>query len=82
MEFHLETEVDSVNFCSHEVQTKDGKTFDYSKVIFSTGGVPKKLPMEGFKSLGNIFVLRGLDDVNAILNATGTNGKKIVVIGI
>lgn len=37
--------------------------------------------MEGFKTLGNVFVLRGVDDVQGILKATGENGKKIVVIG-
>ncbi|KAI5784646.1 hypothetical protein EDC01DRAFT_618353 [Geopyxis carbonaria] len=81
VEFHLETEVDSVNFDAYEVQTKDGKTFSYTTVIFATGGAPKSLPMEGFKSLGNIFVLRGLDDVKEILKATGENRKKIAVIG-
>lgn len=80
VEFHLETEVDSVDFKDHTVTTKDGRNWNYNKVIFATGGAPRSLPMEGFKKLGNIFVLRGIDDVQRILTQAG-EGKKAVVIG-
>ncbi|KAF8254155.1 hypothetical protein K440DRAFT_639920 [Wilcoxina mikolae CBS 423.85] len=81
VDFHLEKEVESVDFAGHKLKTKDGEEFSYDKVIFTTGGTPKRLPMQGFKSLGNIFVLRDVGDVQGILKAIGDNGKKIVVIG-
>jgi NADPH-dependent 2,4-dienoyl-CoA reductase/sulfur reductase-like enzyme len=81
VEFHLETEVVSVDFEGHRVKTKDGKDWDYSRVVFATGGNPRRLPMQGFKTLGNVFVLRGIDDVERILAAVGDNKKKIVIVG-
>jgi hypothetical protein len=81
IEFHLEKEVESVDFAGHKLKTKDGEEYEYDKVIFATGGTPKRLPMEGFQKLGNVLVLRDIGDVQQILKATGDNGKKIVVIG-
>ncbi|KAI5802440.1 hypothetical protein FPQ18DRAFT_383451 [Pyronema domesticum] len=75
------TEVESVDFAGHKLKTKDGQEYTYDKVIFATGGTPKKLPMDGFKKLNNIFVLRDLNNVQQILKAAGDNGKKIAVIG-
>lgn len=72
-----------MDFAGHKVKTKDGKEWAYNKIIFSTGGTPRKLPMHGFKTLGNVFVLRDLADVQSILNATGPDGgKNVVVIGV
>lgn len=79
VEFHLSTEVESVDLAAHSVKTKDGKEWKYSKVIFATGGTPRRLPMPGFKELGNIFTLRTIGDAEAILSAAGD--KDIVVIG-
>lgn len=49
-------------------------------MIFATGGTPRSLPMDGFKKLDNIFVLRGINDVQRILEQAG-EGKKAVIIG-
>jgi NADPH-dependent 2,4-dienoyl-CoA reductase/sulfur reductase-like enzyme len=81
VEFHLGVEVETVDFINHKLKTKDGKEWEYNKVIFATGGTPKRLPMTGFQTLGNVFDLRGVDDVRKILAAIGENRKKIVVIG-
>lgn len=37
--------------------------------------------MPGFKDLKGIFALRGIEDVQGINKAVGSNGKKIVVVG-
>ena len=75
-------EVTSVNFSSKSVSTASGKSYPYTKLILATGGTPKKLPLPGFKDLKNIFVLRKVQDVQAILAAVGeSKGKKIVVVG-
>ena len=82
VDFQLGQEAASVDFAAHTVTTKDGKSWPYTKVIFATGGTPRRLPMPGFKSLGNIFTLRSIDDVQEIVKVAGTDGgKKIVVIG-
>ncbi|KAF9886414.1 hypothetical protein FE257_011446 [Aspergillus nanangensis] len=74
-------EVTAVDFDKKAVTTKSGKSFPYTKLIMATGGVPRTLPLEGFKDLGNIFTLRSIPDVQNILAAVGDKNKKIVVIG-
>ncbi|KAJ9668451.1 Apoptosis-inducing factor 1 [Coniosporium apollinis] len=78
----IDDEVTSVDFGGKKVSTKSGKTYDYTKLVLSTGGSPKWLPIEGLKGdLGNVFVLRAIPHAQAILDAVGDNGKKVVVIG-
>ena len=79
-------EVTGVDFTAKKVTTKGGKEYPYTKLVLATGGTPKKLPLPGFKELGNIFVLRSTADVQAILAAAGEDekkgqGKLIVVVG-
>ena len=81
VDFHLTAEVSSINFQAHKIYTKTGGEFTYSKVLLCTGGTPRRLAMKGFKDLEDIFVLRGVDDVQRINSALGENGKKVVVIG-
>lgn len=74
-------EVTSVEFAQKSVVTKSGKSFPYTKLVLATGGVPRGLPIEGFKNLGNIFLLRFITDAQDIVKAVGEGKKKIVVIG-
>ncbi|KAG5288756.1 rhodocoxin reductase [Histoplasma capsulatum G186AR] len=75
-------EATSVDFTNKTIATKSGKSIPYTKLILATGGTPRHLPLPGFKELGNIFVLRTIQDVQAILAAVGSTKKKeIVVIG-
>ncbi|PYH90366.1 AIF-like mitochondrial oxidoreductase [Aspergillus ellipticus CBS 707.79] len=75
-------DVTGVDFGKKTVATKSGKSYPYTKLVLATGGVPRTLPLEGFKDLGNIFVLRTIPDVQAIHQALGEQkNKKIVVIG-
>ena len=72
----------SVDFNSKSVSTKAGKSYPYTKLVLAMGGTPKMLPLPGFKELNNIFLLRTINDVEAILNAVGEEkGKKVVIIG-
>lgn len=73
-------EVTSVEFEKKTVFTKSGKSHQYSKLILSTGGIPRRLPLAGFKDLGNIFVLRTVADVQDIHVALGEEKKKKIVI--
>ncbi|MCJ1419734.1 hypothetical protein MMC32_006090 [Xylographa parallela] len=74
-------EVTSVDFSKKAVSTKSGKSYPYTKLVLASGGTPKKLPLPGFKDLNKIFVLRTIQDVEAILSAVGDGKKKIVIIG-
>ncbi|ODH52341.1 hypothetical protein GX48_01404 [Paracoccidioides brasiliensis] len=75
-------EVTSVDFLNKTIATKSGKTVPYTKLILATGGTPRRLPLPGFKELDNVFTLRTVTDVQAILTAVGPNKKKnIVIIG-
>jgi NADPH-dependent 2,4-dienoyl-CoA reductase/sulfur reductase-like enzyme len=78
----VEDEVTGVDFAGKKVQTKAGKTFDYTKLVLSTGGTPRWLPLPGLEGdLENVFVLRTIPHVQGILDAVGDNGKKVVIVG-
>lgn len=77
----VEDEATDVDFSNKSVTTKGGAKHTYSKLILATGGTPRYLPLQGFKVLGNIFVLRTLHDAKNIVDAIGEKGKKIVIVG-
>ncbi|KAK0864556.1 Apoptosis-inducing factor 1 [Friedmanniomyces endolithicus] len=75
--------VTAVDFSAKKVSTESGKEYPYTKLILASGGVPSFLPIDGLKGdLGNVFLLRQLNDAQDIMKAAGSEGgKKIVVIG-
>lgn len=77
----VDDEVTGVNFADKTVSTKSGGTFAYGKLVLATGGTARVLPLQGFKVLGNIFTLRNIHDTKSIVDAIGSKGKKIVVVG-
>jgi NADPH-dependent 2,4-dienoyl-CoA reductase/sulfur reductase-like enzyme len=77
----VKDEVVGVDFATKTVSTSSGGKFAYSKLVLSTGGTPRVLPLQGFKVLGNIFTLRNVHDAKKIVDAIGEKGKKIVIIG-
>lgn len=77
----VEDEVSSVEISGKTVSTKSGKSYPYTKLVLATGGTPRKLPLPGFKELNNVFVLRTIQDVQAINSAAGEKGKNVVIIG-
>ena len=78
----ISDKVNAVDFKLKTVSTASGKSFPYTKLILASGGTPKVLPLPGFKELSNIFLLRTIPDVQAILKAVGEDkGKNIVIIG-
>ncbi|KAK4120126.1 cytochrome P450 [Parathielavia appendiculata] len=77
----VQDEVTGVDFATKTVTTKSGGKFAYTKLVLSTGGTPRALPVPGFKVLANIFTLRNVHDAKRIVDAIGDKGKKIVIIG-
>ncbi|RMZ76600.1 hypothetical protein DV738_g4861, partial [Chaetothyriales sp. CBS 135597] len=76
IDIQSDTTVTAVDFKAKVVKTQSGRTFPYTKLILASGGTPKRLPLPGFKDLENIFVIRRVSDVQAIVAA-----KNIVIIG-
>ncbi|KAL8713305.1 MAG: hypothetical protein Q9220_002504 [cf. Caloplaca sp. 1 TL-2023] len=75
-------EVSSIDFKAKSVATKAGESYPYTKLILASGGTPKALPLPGFKELSNVFLLRTIPHVQAILEAVGEKkGKNVVIIG-
>ncbi|KAK6340460.1 hypothetical protein TWF730_002213 [Orbilia blumenaviensis] len=82
VDLHTSTIVKAIDFEKHIVETEDGNTFHYKKVILATGSVPRNLSLKGFKGLGNIFTIRTIENAKAIVDAVGLEGaKKIIIIG-
>lgn len=77
----VEDEVTGIDFAGRVVHTKKGDGISYTKLVLSTGGTPRRLPLEGFKDLANIFTLRTVYDAKKIVDAIGDKGKKIVIVG-
>jgi len=77
----VDDEVTDVDLNSKTVTTKKNEKYAYGKLILATGGTPRNLPLQGFKVLDNIFLLRTLHDAKKIVDAIGEKGKKIVVVG-
>ncbi|KAL9104516.1 MAG: hypothetical protein Q9163_000547 [Psora crenata] len=75
-------EVTGIDFREKFVFTASGASYPYTKLILATGGKPRALPLPGFKDLSNIFLLRTIPDVQAIVKAVGEQkNKKVVIIG-
>lgn len=63
------------------LKTEEKKTFEYDKLVISTGTAPKIPPLMG-RDLKNVFTLSKIEDANAIRNALALgNLKKAVIIG-
>ncbi|KAK3400452.1 hypothetical protein B0T20DRAFT_348190 [Sordaria brevicollis] len=77
----VQDEVVGVDFGSKTVKTKSGQQYPYFRLVLATGGTPKRLPIQGFQVLGNVFTLRNVRDAENIKKAIGEKNKKIVIIG-
>jgi len=81
VDFHPGTTVTRLDSSKRIITTSDGTTYNYTAAILATGGTPRQLPLPGFKELKNIFVLRTVDNTKQIVEATGEEKKKVVVVG-
>jgi len=77
----LGTEIASVDPEAHTVETADGATFGYEKLLIAVGGTPIVPPMDGADADG-VFTFTSLDDAEAIKQYIEERGvKSAVVIG-
>ncbi len=73
------TKVESINRENKSVILSNGEPLSYDKLVLTTGGRPRPLPVEGAEA-DNVFLLRSIADVDAIKARCG-EGKKIIIIG-
>ncbi|KAI0648919.1 hypothetical protein C8Q79DRAFT_903656 [Trametes meyenii] len=78
VDFRAGTEVTGIDVASKEVIVGTGRVH-YETLILASGGVPRRLPIEG-KDLANVLTLRGVEDAKKI-DAAVKEGKRLVVIG-
>ncbi|NLF32548.1 MAG: FAD-dependent oxidoreductase [Planctomycetes bacterium] len=63
---------------ARSISCQDGLTMTYDRLLIATGGVPRRLGVEG-EDLGNVFLLRTLDDCNRIRRAAPQASTAVVV---
>ncbi|GBE88532.1 Apoptosis-inducing factor 1 [Sparassis crispa] len=77
--FRLNTEVTDIDSATNEVVIGGNERVPYETLVLATGGVPRRLPIEG-RDLSNVFTMRGIADTKKI-DAAVQGGKRLVVIG-
>jgi len=75
----LGTRVTAIDCGAHTVSTDQGESFVYDKLLFATGGRPRKLTIPG-SDLPGIHYLRTIADVDAI-RAELAPGRRLVIVG-
>ena len=76
----LSTEVTAVDPAAKSLTLSDGSTFTYGKLIWATGGDPRKLACKG-ADLGGVHAVRTRADCDQLMGEIDGGVKHIVVIG-
>ena len=79
LDFRAEARATRIDRSAKRVELADGGSVAYDKLILTTGGTARKLPIPGGDS-PRVFYLRTIEDSLAIRDAIGP-GKKLAVIG-
>jgi len=70
--------VDEVDVTARRIVLEGGDELTADIVLIATGGTPRQLPAPG-GSLPGVFMLRGIDDCEAIVDAVQTARRAVVV---
>ena len=79
IELRLETHIDSLDREAKCVQTEDGESIHYDKLVLALGSRVRRVRVDG-TDLEGVHYLRSIDDVTAIREDFG-KGARVVVIG-
>ncbi|MFB6190273.1 MAG: NAD(P)/FAD-dependent oxidoreductase [Candidatus Nanohaloarchaea archaeon] len=75
----LETEVVDVDTSGKTVETAEGETYSYDRLLVATGGSPRKFPAdEGYE---NIYYMWSMDSAEALKERAGESEKAVVIGG-
>jgi NADPH-dependent 2,4-dienoyl-CoA reductase/sulfur reductase-like enzyme/nitrite reductase/ring-hydroxylating ferredoxin subunit len=78
VEVLLAREVTEVDAAARTITCGDGTSVAYDKLLIATGGVPRRLGVEG-EDLANVFTLRSLADCERIRQAADGASRAVVV---
>ncbi|TCM19684.1 3-phenylpropionate/trans-cinnamate dioxygenase ferredoxin reductase subunit [Novosphingobium sp. PhB165] len=78
--FKLGTEVTAVDPSAHELTLSTGETYGYGKLVWATGGDPRRLACTGAE-LAGIHAVRTREDCDTLMAEVDAGTKNIVVIG-
>ncbi len=80
IDLRLNSTVTAVDPAAHTLTLADGSTVEYGKLIWATGGDPRRLPVDG-GDLGSVHGVRDRADVDRMMAELDAGAKQIVVIG-
>lgn len=78
--FKLSIEVTKVDPEAHELTLSNGETYSYGKLVWATGGDPRRLSCSGAE-LAGVHVVRTREDCDTLMAEVDAGTKNIVVIG-
>jgi 3-phenylpropionate/trans-cinnamate dioxygenase ferredoxin reductase subunit len=71
--------VDAIDVANHQVRTLAGAVFEYSKLVWATGGRPRQLSCSG-ATLAGVHAVRTRTDVDLLLAELGS-AQRVVILG-
>jgi 3-phenylpropionate/trans-cinnamate dioxygenase ferredoxin reductase component len=80
VEMMLETTVTAVDPAAHALTLSTGGTVEYGKLIWATGGDPRRLPCPG-GDLAGVHGVRDKADADRMMAEVDAGAKNVVVIG-
>ena len=79
IDLRLNTRVDAIDRADKTV-IAGGQSLPYDALILATGSVPRRLPAAIGGALDGVYVVRGLDDVDAMAPAF-RDGARVLIVG-
>lgn len=78
IDLHLETRVENVDEEAKRVETEDGETYSYDKLLIATGGSPRKLSFDsGYENVNYMWTMHDAGTIKS----SAEEADKAVVIG-
>ncbi|KPH59260.1 NAD(P)/FAD-dependent oxidoreductase [Novosphingobium aerophilum] len=78
--FKLGTEVTKVDAAARELTLSNGETYGYGKLVWATGGDPRRLSCSG-ADLAGVHAVRTREDCDTLMAEVDAGTKNVVVIG-
>ncbi|HEY0145922.1 MAG TPA: FAD-dependent oxidoreductase [Methylovirgula sp.] len=79
IELLLGERVTEIERDARRLHLKSGKTLEYTKLVLATGGIQRRLPIEGADMEG-VFALRTMEEARALRDKLATS-QNVIVIG-
>jgi NADPH-dependent 2,4-dienoyl-CoA reductase/sulfur reductase-like enzyme len=80
VQFHPGTRAVDLDLAAHLVNTDDGESRRYDRLLLATGSRPRRLTVPG-AALGGVHYLRTLDHAEALHSLLADGDKRLVVVG-